>query len=301
MSIYICKICHKSLKSFCSLTHHVRTNHNIKNLRIDYFKIYDDSVFSNCIICDKKVYSKYKTDKQHSKTCSRECHIISISNKKQSKEQIEKRIKNTNQHLKEQNRQNTMLQKYGKLYFCENPDEISKKLSIANKNRKHTKEHHLKVIETKRKNGNLNHSEETKNKIKTKLLKLYQSDDPPITIPKGSNKKHKQGKIENLFYRSSYEKKFIEYCLTNNIKIESAETKEFRVPYIFEDKQKYYYPDFYLPEYDLVVEIKAEYKLTDEQTQCKIQACMKRHAMILICEEELENLDEYFLYLNMPI
>ena len=52
-----------------------------------------------------------------------------------------------------------------------------------------------------------------------------------------------------------YEKKFIEYCISNNIKIESAETKEFRLEYYINDKRHYYYPDFYLPDLKIIIDV----------------------------------------------
>ena len=51
----------------------------------------------------------------------------------------------------------------------------------------------------------------------------------------------------------SWEETFVNYCYTNGIEIEQP-----RVPfsYEFEDKVRSYYPDFYLPEHDLIIEVK---------------------------------------------
>lgn len=50
-----------------------------------------------------------------------------------------------------------------------------------------------------------------------------------------------------------WEETFVNYCHINHIEIEQP-----KVPfsYIFEGKQHHYYPDFYLPEHDLYVEVK---------------------------------------------
>lgn len=157
-----------------------------------------------------------------------------------------------------------------------------------------------KLLNQKEKNGTINHSEETKRKITNSLLALYQSDNPPVTVHQtiSSNYRHLQGKVYGLFYRSSYEKKFIEYCVENSIKIESASNQEFRIPYYFDDKRKWYYPDFYLPDYDVVVEIKPISLLGEEVVQTKNHEACKKYKFSLVTEEELEDLDEYFLYLE---
>lgn len=51
----------------------------------------------------------------------------------------------------------------------------------------------------------------------------------------------------------SWEMIFVEYCIKNNIQIEQP-TKPFS--YTYEQRIRNYYPDFYLPETDLYVEIK---------------------------------------------
>jgi hypothetical protein len=297
MSIYTCQICKKDFKCLASLTKHLTNKHQIKDVVNDYHRLYNESLFAKCVICNTTIYSKYKTDKQHSKTCSKECLIKFISGRKQSEETISKRVKNTNQEEKEKKKRQTLLERYGVDCYLKLID-IGKKLK-GRKMPPRKKEHSDAIIESKRKNGTLKHSEKAKEKIKKSLLELYASDNPPVIVMgKNNNVNHKHGHIHGFYYRSSYEKKFIEYCVNNNIAIETAETKEFRVPYIINGKRHFYYPDFYLPDYDLIIEIKPVSLLTDDVVQCKIDAIARESSFSLVCEEELENLDEYFLYLE---
>lgn len=59
--------------------------------------------------------------------------------------------------------------------------------------------------------------------------------------------------INHLYYDSTYELKFINYCIDNHIKLEKIKG----IKYLFDDEIKVYYPDFYLPDYNLIIEIKS--------------------------------------------
>ena len=59
----------------------------------------------------------------------------------------------------------------------------------------------------------------------------------------------------NLFYRGTYEKDFLDYCFDNNIKVEKGK----RFSYTFENKNRYYFSDYFISEKNLIVEIKSSY------------------------------------------
>ena len=58
-----------------------------------------------------------------------------------------------------------------------------------------------------------------------------------------------------LYYRSSYEKDFLDFCIKNNISVEHIHGFKYK----FHEKNKIYFPDFYLPKYNLIIEIKSDY------------------------------------------
>lgn len=58
----------------------------------------------------------------------------------------------------------------------------------------------------------------------------------------------------NIFFHSSYECMFLEICRKVNIKVERA--NKFRTSYYHEGKRKWYVPDFYLPKFNCIVEVK---------------------------------------------
>lgn len=60
----------------------------------------------------------------------------------------------------------------------------------------------------------------------------------------------------NLTYQSNLELKFIEFCISNNIKIENC----FEIPYIRNGKMRIYHPDFLLSDLKMIIELKGNNK-----------------------------------------
>jgi hypothetical protein len=222
--------------------------------------------------------------------------------RKQSQETIRKRIENTDQSKKEKTRKKTMLEKYG----VDNPSQLEEVKAIVSQKgtgRKHPPrrpEHIKKIVESKKRNGTLSHSNSTRAKISRSLNEYYQNgDDQSITttsIP-SNGRGHKTGFHKGILYRSSYELLFIIFCEKNNIRIESCETKERRVRYEYEGKKRWYYPDFYLPDLDACVEIKPSSMMNELFYVKKKYAEQVYNNFVVLTERELSNeeyLNEYF-------
>lgn len=111
-----------------------------------------------------------------------------------------------------------------------------------------------KLIETlKLKYGvsNIMFLESTKNKIKETCIYRYGvSNISKLNIPKITSKF-----FNNIMYQSSYELDFIKYCILNDIIVERG--KSFR--YILNNKEHIYHSDFFLPDYNLICEVKSNY------------------------------------------
>lgn len=65
-------------------------------------------------------------------------------------------------------------------------------------------------------------------------------------------KKHER---TSLMYQGSYENHFLDYCFDNNINVEKGS----RINYKLIDKEHYYFLDFYLRDFNLIVEVKSLY------------------------------------------
>jgi hypothetical protein len=247
-----CKICSKELKNLKDLSTHLNFTHKISSK--DYYDLYLIKLDEGqCSVCGG-VTTYRGLGIGYLKTCSLECKSLDKDyrkkrsdlrkGKKQSTETIKKRIENTNQEKKELNRKKTMLNKYGvdnptKLYGVKT--KISEKLTGIKRFR--TDEWQKNIIESKRKNGTLKHSNETKIKLKDKLNEYYQLNlDREKYIPTSTNLNHFCGWYNGLYFRSSLELSFL---VQNKDKIfTTCEKNKYKVIYEKDNKQKSYYPDF---------------------------------------------------------
>jgi len=88
-----------------------------------------------------------------------------------------------------------------------------------------------------------------------------------------SGKNLKLHKDTNLSYRGTYEKDFLDYCYMKNIEVNKGPT----IKYNIDNVNRYYHSDFYLPKFNLIIEIKSKYYfdlymevnlLKEEYTKC---------------------------------
>ena len=311
----ICNICNVSFDDYRQLVTHIRIH------KISAREYYDKFLASNenncnCLTCGKIKTRFYGLTKGYPKYCSNLCYTSSKefslartkiqTGKKQSVETIAKRLANTDQNKKELKRQSTMMNQYGSLSTLDAMTEDASiqrnlKVSEAQTGRKHTKEHHTKVIAAKRRNGTLNHSEDTKTRMVSIKALVNSSDDPPNCMPKAGKggRGYITGYVDNLYFRSSYEEIFLLTCKKFNIKVETAETKEFRVPYYADGKRHMYYPDFYLPEFECLIEIKPSLLLLDSIVSEKINSAAlntESSNFMVLTEEDL--FDTQFTWVN---
>ena len=104
-----------------------------------------------------------------------------------------------------------------------------------------------------------------KDKIKKTMLKKYGVDHPMKNLEifnraqKNSYRTIKYKETE-LYYKGTYELDFIEYSIENEINIENGPT----IKYFLNSKDRRYFSDFYLPEYNLIIEVKSTYTFNDD-------------------------------------
>lgn len=120
------------------------------------------------------------------------------------------------------------------------------------------------------------------------MIKIF--DDVNFDKSKFLNKKsnnYESGYYKGFYCRSSYEKKFVDFCEKYKLKLESAENNKFVIEYEAEEgKIRKYFPDFYLPDNDLVIEIKPlsmyDYKFNLE----KYDSASKQYKFMIITEDD---------------
>lgn len=129
-------------------------------------------------------------------------------------------------------------------------------------------------------------SEKIKEQIKKSNLKLY-GVEYPSQNKEFFLKKLKYGlliqHIDNLSYQGSYEKDFI-MKYKDKVKIENG----LSIKYKYLDVDKIYHSDFYLPDYDLIVEIKSTYWYNKHLDRCieKEIFSKKLHNYIMILNKD---------------
>jgi hypothetical protein len=272
-----CKICGKEFKNLKDLSTHLNFTHKISSK--DYYDLYLIKLDEGqCSVCSGE--TTYRgLGVGYLKTCSLECKSLDKDyrkkrsdlrkGKKQNAETIKKRIENTNQEKKELNRKKTMLNKYG----VDNPtklNEIKTKISIGNKGKivDRDEEWTNKIIDSKRKNGTLKHSDETKSKIGVSLNKYHSLNfDREKYISNSSNVKHFSGWYNGLYFRSSLELSFL--VQNKDRSFTTCEKNNYKIIYNKNDKQKSYYPDF--TDGVFIYEIKPSSLVNFKDNQLKIK------------------------------
>jgi hypothetical protein len=120
-------------------------------------------------------------------------------------------------------------------------------------------------------------TKEYKTKFKKTCLFKYGVCNP-MQIFKFFEKQQKSGfkckEYNGVFHRRTYELNFIKYCESNKIDIEKPSSIEYNIG----ENKHYYFPDFYLPKYNLIVEVKSSYyfKLNESKNILKKQASLDK-------------------------
>lgn len=148
----------------------------------------------------------------------------------------------------------TMINKFG-------VDNISKVDYIKKERSKTMKDntHNYNKIIFEKYGSNVSKLETIKEKKKNTTLKNWGVENP-IQNPLIFEKAQKNGKKIKLheigiYYRGTYEKDFLDFCIKENIKIEKGPS----IWFIYEGNKKYYHSDFYIKDKNLIIEVKSSY------------------------------------------
>lgn len=138
-------------------------------------------------------------------------------------------------------------------------------------------------------------SEEIKRKIKKTNIKNY-GFEYPSQNKEFLYKKLKNGTkinyIDHLYYQGSYEKEFI-LKYKDKVNIDNG----LSIEYYYLDEKKIYHSDFYISDYNLVVEVKSTYWYNKNLNMCKAKEeyTKRSHNYIMILDKNYSNFDDYLL------
>jgi hypothetical protein len=99
-------------------------------------------------------------------------------------------------------------------------------------------------------------------------------------------------KKSKLNYQGSYEKDFLDKYY-NKINIENGIT----IKYNYNNKEKIYYSDFYVPEFNLIIEIKSTYwnEKHKNQNEIKKQYSKIHHNFIMILDKNYDEFNKFLI------
>ena len=223
----------------------------------------DIKINVKCDICEKEKNIKYQAYIKNTKNLTQPYCCCYNCAKTKLKETINKNYNVEHifqSEIFKNKRKETNLEKYGDENYV-NIEEI--KLSLNNKSQEEKELIYKKREQTCLKNYGVNFSMQNKNvqqKSKSTCLEKYGVEYPTqneeiFNKAQISGKKIKFHKQTGLQYRGKNELHFLDYCFENTIKVEKIKS----IKYEFENKNKIYYPDFYIKDKTLIVEIKSWY------------------------------------------
>ena len=220
-----------------------------------------------CIICGIEFDSK-----NYRKTCSKSCSCklgALHTNKEEKNKKISNSFKINNSHVsynKDKHLENGIW-KDNLLYKINICKECNKKIMITQKNKRN---HFIDIHFC---------SNECKTKYFSKLAKERQLGG----YEPNSIKKHHKGNYHGVHCDSSWELAYLVYCLEHDIPIKRCNIKR---NYIFEGKEKTYFPDFIIND-NQIIEIKGYFDKGAKEKQ-------KQNPDILILfENDLKEVLEY--------
>lgn len=228
----------------------------VKNMKYNHYNQRKNDITYLCSKCVKKQTKQYYLKIFGVENCSQ---LQSVKNKKKKTNLKNWGVENVfqNDEIKKKS-QNTCFKKYGKKSYTQ------------------TEEYIIKSQKTNLKNYGVEHPQQNKNfHIKQEL----------------KNKKSKYYK--NLLYTGTYELDFLKYC--EKIGILKDVERIYSIPYIYENKQLIYHPDFYIKKINLIIEIKSDYtyRIQENKNLSKKMACEKlNYDFIFIINKNYDIFDE---------
>ena len=287
-----CLICHLAFKDMRSVMKHVHFKHKTYTTKT----YYDEFLRSDGEgICECGTETTFRGAGQgYLEFCSHTCFANSektrvnmsakASGKKQTDLTIQKRIANTDQRAKEERRRATCIEKYGVEHTSQIP-EVAAKISSSNLGKicPRTLEHSAKIAESRKIRGTNKHTDTSKKKIansikNSKKFQARKDDGTFVNASKIANGRTLCGKFNGMHFRSSYELAFLIEMHDTGVVVEPADNKKFSCKYSnIDEREATYYPDFFLPETGVVIEIKNSRLCTLQSNILKFDAAKKRY------------------------
>lgn len=281
-----CLACNKECENRQELAYHINHEHglNTKEYKLRYQPDKDDNLLE-CPICHRYNMKQLTQHITSAHKLTKDEFLEQFPNTKLWIEEISARCSKAQSIGIQTYRDNL---KNDPHYYDDVYAERSKKRdysAIANKIRKTRIE----------RGSNEKLSEWSKNQWKDEDYRKFQSEKTKkqhengltdIVVNRHVGKVYHTELNEKVYYfKSSWEVELAKYFYENNIEFEY---EPFYIEYIFKNETHRYYPDFYLKENNLLIEVKPTNLTTDEKVVAKKNACIEQgYRFMFITENEL--------------
>jgi len=308
--LFICEECNLKFINLRALALHLYFSHNGKK---EYFNKWIKDEHDKCVICKKP--TKFNGLYGYKKTCSKECE--KKLRKQTNKKIYGKEYPTQNIKIKEKIKK-TCLKKYNKKSFlltdkCKNAAlkkyNVESNVFQSDYVKRKSAQTHLKNLGVE----NPSKSDIIKEKKKETCLKNYGVEAGFLLgkTQQTNNKKYgvdypmqnkeifekaqktrcylKKFRNTNINYRGSYELDFLNKYYDKFPDIENGKA----IKYYYENKNKIYFPDFYIPSLNLIIECKNSYlyKRYKDNIEAKEKTTIANgYKYILILDKDYSNL-----------
>lgn len=281
-----CQECHKNFSSTVSLVAHIVANHNKKDYYDKWVKSRDEGY---CLNCGGPTAFSGRWNRGYNKFCSSKCKYSYINN---DQDKINKGKESTRAFYQK---------KFGVDYYTQSNEfkQKSKKTKIAKYGDPNWNNPELASKTSIKKYGVSNPAKAqfVKDKIINTNIKRYggpsHMHNKKIFNKVERNAKKSKLHSSGLYYRGSYELDFL-----NNFSNQFEILNPPGIWYRFEGKDRIYYPDFYIPLLNLIIEIKSRYLAERDfnNIEAKKEACLTAgFEFILIVDQDYEVFIEKYL------
>lgn len=212
-----------------------------------------------CEICGAEKVMKYQPYnnqiKKGSYYCCKDCRMIKIKETNKNRYNVEFPMQR--KEVMEKSKQ-TLLEKY-------NIENISQREDIRKirSERLKNEDYQNKMLEgviSKFGIDNVSKLQSIKNQKEQTLMLNYGVTNPSQSVflfekSQKSGKKIKFHKNTNLYYRGTYELHFLDFCFEHKIDVIKGPSITFQ----YKGKKKVYHSDYFIPDHNLICEIKSNY------------------------------------------
>ena len=269
-SFVICPICNKSFK--------IITNSHVKRHGMDMTCFRE--TYPNCILESESSKLKKSKSAENAWGSEKRNNILSGLRSEESKRKMsEASVRNWGNDELREKRVKTMRE-------VANTEESKIKFSNNSKETWKNEEFRRKRVEGIRKSVR---SKEYRDRMSRISTEMWKDEEHPKKVLEGYRNsyykksfKYNSKLLGEINLRSSYEVTVCEYLDELNV---NYEYESIRFDYYFEGKYHSYYPDFYLKDYDLILEVKPEALENDKRVLAKYNAVVNSGKKIYFVDE----------------